>query len=169
MPNASGSALIPFYDQIGQLGLDLQYTVGAWLWKLEAIARETQADSFTAAIGGFEYTFYQVAATAADIGVLLELQYDGRGPLEPLTLAEHDIFAGFRLALNDVQDTALLAGLVYDVETSETFFNIEADRRIGDHHVIDLRARFFTNAAPSDRSYPVVNDDYLQIRIRRYF
>ena len=56
-PNQGGTRLIPFYEIINQIGLDLQYTRGAWLWKLEAIAREGQGDTFGAAIGGFEYTF----------------------------------------------------------------------------------------------------------------
>ena len=169
LPNANGSELIPFYDQIDQLGLDLQYTGDAWLWKLEAIARETQNDSFTAAVGGFEYTFYQVAESAADIGVLLELQYDGRDDGEPVTLADNDLFAGVRLALNDTQDTAVLAGVGYDLETSETYVNIEADRRLGENYVLELRARLFTSAEPTDTSYAIENDDYLQLQLSRYF
>jgi hypothetical protein len=149
LPNQDGSELTPFYDQIDQLGLDLQYTGDAWLWKLEAIARETQNDSFSAAVGGFEYTFYQVAESVADVGVLLELQYDGRDESEPVTLADNDLFAGIRLALNDTQDTAVLAGVGYDLETSETYVNIEAD--------------------PGDTSFAIEKDDYLQLQLSRYF
>jgi hypothetical protein len=141
LPNADASALIPFYDQIDQLGLDLQYTGDAWLWKLETIARETTNDSFGAAVGGFEYTFYQVVDSSADVGVLLELQYDGRDDSEPVTLADNDLFAGIRLALNDTQDTAVLIGTGYDLETSETYLNIEADRRLGTDYVLELRLR----------------------------
>jgi len=169
LPNADGDKLIPYYDQINQLGLDLQYTIDAWLWKLEAIARETQNDSFTAAVGGFEYTFYQVANSAADVGALLELQYDGRDEDEPLTLTDNDLFAGIRLALNDTQDTTMLTGMGYDLETSETYLNIEAERRLGEGTVLELRARFFTNADPDDRGYAIENDDYLQLQLSRYF
>jgi len=169
LPNADGSKLIPYYDQINQLGLDLQYTIDAWLWKLEAIARETQNDSFTAAVGGFEYTFYQVADSAADVGALLELQYDGRDEDEPLTLTDNDLFAGIRLALNDTQDTTMLTGMGYDLETSETYLNIEAERRLGEDTVLELRARFFTNTEPGDTGYAIENDDYLQLQLSRYF
>jgi hypothetical protein len=169
LPNADGSRLIPYYDQINQLGLDLQYTIDAWLWKLEAIARETQNDSFTAAVGGFEYTFYQVADSTADVGALLELQYDGRDEDEPLTLTDNDLFAGIRLALNDTQDTTMLTGMGYDLETSETYLNIEAERRLGEDSVLELRARFFTNADPDDTGYAIENDDYLQLQLSRYF
>ncbi|MDH3636199.1 MAG: hypothetical protein OES20_15985 [Gammaproteobacteria bacterium] len=169
LPNQDGSELTPFYDQIDQLGLDLQYTGDAWLWKLEAIARETQNDSFSAAVGGFEYTFYQVAESVADVGVLLELQYDGRDESEPVTLADNDLFAGIRLALNDTQDTAVLAGVGYDLETSETYVNIEADRRLEENYVFELRARIFTNAEPGDTSFAIEKDDYLQLQLSRYF
>ena len=168
-PNEDASVLIPFYAQIDQFGLDLQYTGDAWLWKLEAIARESSTDRFNAAVGGFEYTFYQVADSASDIGVILELQYDGRADSEPPTLADNDLFAGIRLALNDAQDSDLLAGVGYDLKTSETYVNVEAERRLGDDYVVELRARFFTNAEPGDTSYAIEKDDYLQLQLSRYF
>ncbi len=120
-------------------------------------------------MGGFEYTLFQVAESAADLGLLLELQYDDRAAGEPLTLADEDLFAGLRLALNDTQDTTLLAGVGYDLQTAETFINIEADRRFGENVVLDLRARWFTNADPADPSYPLASDDYLQLTLSRYF
>jgi hypothetical protein len=149
LPNEDGSALLPYYDQIEQFGVDLQYTRDAWLWKLEAIVRDGFADTFAAAVGGFEYTFYQVSDSTADIGVLLEYQYDGRGAEEAITIADNDVFVGARLALNDTQDTAVLAGVGYDVDTSEMFMNIEADRRIGEDYVVELRARFFYRCRPT--------------------
>jgi hypothetical protein len=169
LPSADATSLIPVYDQIDQFGLDLQYTGDAWLWKLESIVRDSKTDSFSAAVGGFEYTFYQVADAAADVGVLLELQYDGRADSEPLTLADNDLFAGIRLALNDSQDSAVLIGTGYDLETSETYLNIEAERRLGADYVLELRARFFTNAEPGDASYAIESDDYLQLQLSRYF
>lgn len=168
-PNTDGSALLPYYDQIDQLGIDLQYTRDAWLWKLEAIVRDGFAETYAAAVGGFEYTFYQISDSAADIGLLLEYQFDDRSELEPLTTADNDVFVGARLALNDTQDTAVLGGVGYDVETSETFLNIEAERRLGELYVLELRARFFSGAAPQDLTYALANDDYLQLQLSRYY
>ncbi len=110
-----------------------------------------------------------MADSAADIGALLELQYDGRDEDEPLTLADNDLFVGIRLALNDTQNTTVLTGMGYDLETSETYFNIEAERRLGEDTVLELRARIFTNANPGDTSYAIENDDYLQLQLSRYF
>jgi hypothetical protein len=131
--------------------------------------RDGFADTFAAAVGGFEYTFYQVNDSAADIGVLLEYQYDGRGAEEPITIADNDVFVGARLALNDTQDTAVLAGVGYDVDTSEMFMNIEADRRIGEDYVVELRARVFAGAGPRDLTYTLASDDYVQLQLSRYF
>jgi len=169
IPNTSGNALIPHYDQIEQFGLDLQYTGDAWLWKLEAITREGFSDTFNAAVGGFEYTFYQLGDSSADLGVLLEYQYDDRDQFEPVTLADDDIFAGIRLALNDSQNSTLLAGFTYDRDSGETFVNIEGERRLGEDYVLEMRAHVLTNTEPGDKSFALVDDDYLQLQLSRYF
>ncbi len=168
-PAADGQSLLPIYDQIDQIGLDLQYTTDAWLWKLEAIARDGATHSFAAAVGGFEYTLYQVGASSADIGLLLEYQYDGRNESEPVTIADNDVFAGTRLALNDVQDTAVLAGVSYDTDTGETFLNVEAERRFGEDWFGELRVRAFSGAKQGDSTYWLQKDDYVQLSVARYF
>ena len=169
LPASEGQSLVPIYDQINQVGVDLQYTADAWLWKLEAIARDGATHSFTAAVGGFEYTMYQVRESSADVGLLLEYQYDGRNEFEPVTIADNDVFAGARLALNDIQDTAVLAGFAYDTDTGETFLNIEAERRLGDGWFGELRVRVFSGAEQGDATYWLQEDDYVQFSIARYF
>ena len=167
--SSDGKSLIPHYDLIDQVGLDLQYTKEAWLWKLESIVRSGFQETFQAAVGGFEYTFYGVKESAADVGLLMEYQYDNRSSFEPPTLADNDLFVGTRLALNDAQDFALLAGVTYDTENSSTFVNIEAERRLGDDWVLGLRLRAITRSSPQDLSYAISNDDYAQIQFSRFF
>ena len=169
VPAADGQSLLPVYDQIDQLGVAVQYTKEAWLWKLEAIARDGVKQSFAAAVGGFEYTFYQVSESTIDVGLLLEYQYDGRNEFEPVTIADNDVFVGTRLAFNDVQDTAVLAGLSYDTDTGETFINIEAERRFGDNWFAELRVRAFNGAAQVDATTWLQKDDYVQLSLARYF
>jgi hypothetical protein len=169
LPDADGTALLPYYDQINQFGVDLQYTRDAWLWKLESIVRDGFDDTFVAAVGGFEYTLYQVGGSTADVGLLLEYQYDGRGEFEPVTIADNDVFAGARLALNDTQNTAVLAGAGYDVDTNEMFINVEAERRLGEDYVLELRARAFSGARQDKPTYTLARDDYLQLQLSRYF
>jgi len=169
VPATDGRSLLPVYDQIDQVGVDLQYTNEAWLWKLEAIARNGAIDSFTAAVGGFEYTVYQVLDSAADVGLLLEYQYDGRNELEPPTTADNDVFVAARLALNDVQDTAVLAGISVDTKTGETFVNVEAERRFGEDWFAELRIRAFSGAGAGDTTFWLQQDDYAELNIARHF
>ena len=169
LPNAAGDALLPFYAQMRQTGLELQYTKDAWLWKLEAIARDTRSDDFFAVVGGLEYTFYGVAENGADLGVLVEYLYDGRDDTSPPTAFDNDVFVGTRLAMNDAADTAVLAGFSTDVDTNELFFNVEAERRFGDSVVAELRLRLITNAEPGDATYAFARDDYLQLRLSWFY
>ena len=164
-----GDRLLPVYDQMTQFGVDVQYTAEAWLWKLEAIARDTRVDSFLAAVGGFEYTFYGVKNSSADVGLLLEYLYDGRNGLSPPTAADNDLFIGTRLALNDADDSSVLAGVAVDLDTQELFLNIEAERRFGDNLSVELQLRTFMNAESGDALFPVERDDYLQLRLSWYY
>jgi len=169
VPAADGQSLLPVYDQIDQFGVDVQYTREEWLWKLEAIAKDGYSESFVAAVGGFEYTLYQVGDSSADIGLLLEYQYDGRDEFEPVAINDNDVFVAARLALNDTQDTAVLAGFSYDTYTGETFVNIEAERRFGDDWFAELRVRAFSGAGQGDTTFWLQKDDYVQLSISRYF
>jgi len=166
---SDGEHLLPVYDQMTQFGVDLQYTHDAWLWKLETIYRDSRSDSFAAAVGGFEYTFYGVKDSAADVGILLEYLHDGRNANAPPTAFDNDLFIGSRLALNDTSDTSVLAGIAADLNTHELFLNIEAERRIGDNLSVELRLRAFMNAEPDDPLYTVERDDYLQVRLSWYY
>lgn len=74
------SRLIPQYDIINQTGLEVQYTGDNILLKLEAIGRDGQSSYRGGVVAGFEYTFYGVFDTDADIGVLGEGQYDSFNP-----------------------------------------------------------------------------------------
>ena len=169
VPAADGSALLPVYDLIDQVGIDLQYTKESWLWKLEAIVRDGATHTFAAAVGGFEYTIYQVTESGADLGILFEYLYDGRNEFEPVTIADNDVFIGARLAFNDVQDASVLAGMSHDVETGETYVSVKAERRFGDGWLARLRVRAFSGATQGDATHWLQRDDYVQVSVSRYF
>ena len=163
------SVFQPHYDLIDQSGLDAQLTTGAWLWKLEAIGRTGHGERFVASVAGLEYTFYQVAESAADIGVIAEYLYDGRGSAAPATLADHDAFVGARLTFNDEQDTSVLAGAIIDIETQETFLSFEAERRLSDYWKAELEARWSINVPDNGFFVGAENDDFLMLRMARFF
>ncbi len=169
IPSSDGLALVPFYHDITQLGVDVQYTKDAWLWKLEAIARDGLADDFFASVAGLEYTFYGINEGSSDLGIIFEYLYDDRGPTEPVTLFDDDVFIGARWALNDTQDTSLLAGVVHDINESEWFFNLEAERRIGERFVAEVRVRIFNGGSAKGQLQFFDREDYMQINLVGYF
>ncbi len=177
---AGGQTILPVYDKITQGGIDVQYTQDAWLWKFEAIVREGQGDVFFAGVGGFEYTIYQLFGSNFDLGLLAEYQYDGRdegfvlenfGPTtaSPITFANNDVFAGARLAFNDMQDTAILAGATVDADDQFLGVFIEAERRLGSSWTAELETRLFLNADPGNAAFPIRADDFMTFRLTRFF
>ena len=168
-PNSEGNALQPHYALISQFGVDVQYTRDAWLWKLEAIQRTGAGNSFSAVVGGFEYTLFQVAGGDADLGLLVELLYDGRSNDAPATPFDRDLFVGARWAWNDVQDTSLLAGLITDTNDGSRLFSIEGERRVGDNWKIEVEGRWFVDVAEDNTLNVFRQDSYLTARLTRYF
>jgi len=58
---------------------------------------------------------------------------------------------------------------VYDHKSGEQFFNVEAERRLGQSFSLSGRLRVINNADVDDILYSVKQDDYLQISLEKYF
>lgn len=161
--------LRPVYNQIEQTGLDLQATKEAWLWKLELINRKEKAESYTAATGGFEYTFNGVFEGTSDIGLVMEYSYDDRGLLAT-TPFEDDILLALRWTNNDENDTSVLAGVIADRDDSARLYSIEASRRIGESWTLSLEARLFSGINSNDAFLASLQqDDFVQLELAYYF
>lgn len=167
--NSGGSlVLAPFYPQMKQASIDLQATRGAWLYKFEGFGRHELGDDYAAMTGGLEYTFYGVFGSTGDLGIVAEYAYDTRG--QNLRNAyQDDAFLALRWAANDIATTSLLGGVVVDTETGATGMRFRGERRIGDDYRLSLEAYFFGNVPRQDLVYSIADDDYLQLRIARYF
>ena len=169
LPTKGFTELVANYSQMTQVGIDMQYTNEAWLWKFESIYRQTDSDNIFASVAGFEYTLYQINESAADLGLLLEYQHDDRNYLSAPTIADNDVFIASRYAFNDSQDTSILAGVVVDAENGTTFVNVEAERRIGDNLSAELRMRALNHVDEEDVAYGFANDDYVQLTLSWFF
>lgn len=172
VPNSTFTRLVPTYDLINQIGVDVQYTRDAWLWKFEGLWRAQHGDHFAAATAGFEYTLYQISASDADLGLLVEYSRDGRNddPADaPPTLFDDDLFFGARLTLNDVQSSELLAGFVVDRHDRSVQLSIEAERRLDNHWSLELESLWFLNSDDSDFIVVFRDDSYVTLRLSRYF
>ena len=159
------------------------------MWKVEALARSGHGEVFLASVAGFEYTLYQFAGTNFDLGLLAEYQYDGRDEglvieelvtangsaqtlavlAAPVTPADNDVFLGARLALNDTQSSAILVGGTIDSADQSIGMFVEAERRFGQNWTASLEARLFVNVDRDNILNAFRDDDFLNLRVTRYF
>ncbi len=165
---AGNSVFIPFYEQIGQTGLEVQRIIEVWLLKLELIHRIGQGESFEAWTTGFEYTFTGIFGSKSDLGVIGEWLYDTRDE-RATTPFENDMMVGVRLAVNDMDDSALLIGLIHDLDSASKVVSIEGNRRFGDHWKIEVEGSIIADPSPNQLLYAQREDDFLQISFAYYF
>ena len=159
-------ALRPLYETIQQVGLDLQGTFDAWLWKLEAIHRRGQGDAFFASAAGLEYTFFDISESGIDVGVVFEHLYDER---DDLVTTDNDLSLGMRVTLNDINSTDFLAAVVQDVDRNSRFFFVEASRRLGDAFKLSLNARGVDNVDEGDPLQSYERENFLQVELAYHF
>lgn len=161
-----------YYGQMEQFGVDIQATIGDWLYKFEGIHRDTKQESFWASQAGFEYSFIGVFETFADLGVLMEYSWDSRGEgslTENGAVFQNDLFLGTRLALNDAQSSELLVGISSDLDHSGTSFLFEGSRRFGDNITASLDIRLFQSSHITDQLYALKEDDHVQLSLAYYY
>lgn len=166
--NNAVPVLVPVYEQMDQIGFDGQATIENWLWKLELMWRDTSAEEYTAMQAGVEYTFYGVAESAVDLGVLAEYGWDERGENADASF-QKDLFIGSRVTLNDEASTEFLAGLGYDIDYQSYSLFAEASSRFGDNLKISLDARLFDAGDSQDPIVNIEQDDMVQLTADYYF
>jgi hypothetical protein len=169
IPNSDGSALYPVYNIINQEGLDVQATVGDWLWKLELISRDGFIDRrYTALTGGFEYTLVGILESQYDLGLLAEYLFDDRNK-DATTPFDNDMLLGGRFTFNDAQSTEILAGVIFDLDNDSQMSILEASRRLGDAWKLTVEARSFFNIEFNDALYNFRHEDHLHAELAWYF
>ncbi|WP_370978321.1 hypothetical protein [Agaribacterium sp. ZY112] len=161
--------LRPYYDLMQQLGVDVQATLGDWLLKLEAIARDDSQRDYGAFTAGFEYTMVGIAGSAVDLGLLSEVSRDSRNNQAP-TPAEKDIFFGGRFTFNDSASSDLLLGYSRGInEPSSYSVFAEGSRRFGNNWRTTLDARVFNGERPEDPIYQFKDDDYISLTLEFFY
>jgi hypothetical protein len=168
--SATGTVILtPYYEQITQWGLDLQFVRGPWQWKLEAITQDGEEGRYQATVGGFEYAWSDFAGSRMDLGLLAEYLYDGDPGTMPAPVFDDDLFLGLRLTFNDTRDSRLLLGAVVDRNHRSTALGIEGQRRLSRQWRIDLDSRLLFNVAEEDPLNFVARDSYVKLRLGYFF
>ena len=176
---ASEPALLQYYPQIRQFGLEVQWPLGSSLLKAEAIQRAGAPDligrdhDYFAAVVGVEYPLYAVAGSGIDITLLGEWSYDSRGPTatptrSPNTL-ENDIFFATRLAFNDVQGSELTTSVVADARRATRALALEFGRRITNEWSLRAEAVALLGVDPLDLHYEMRRDSFIDMSLTYNF
>lgn len=164
----NGVTLQPLYFQIEQMGIDLQATLESWLLKGEFIHQQGDLiESHIESVVGFEYSFYGVAETDVDVGVVAEHLWDERDGNPQLL--QNDLLLGLRFALNDEASSEALVGVLHDLDGDGMQLSLEASRRIGNSLKFSADAAVWIDTDEGDPLHAFRNEDYLQIELAYFF
>lgn len=159
------SMISPLYELIDQTGIEMQYLWGSLAIKAEVISRSGQEDRFTAATYGFEYTQVGILDTRIDLGWVIEANHDDRLESSPAVV-------GTRITLNDIADTQVLSGFIYNERSEELGFLLEASRRIGSCCSISIEGMYFDDTNEDNNQFKLFQffkeDDFLRIELIYY-
>ena len=171
---SSDAPWIPYYGQIRQFGVDAQLTTEGWLYKLEAIRREGarnllgREEDYHAFIVGLERSLYGLFGSGADLTVLAEWHYDDRGR-RATSVWDRDLFIAGFLALNDVQGTEFVAGILSDLRHDYRALNMELKRRLSDNWSMRLEAIASLSVDPRDLTYDGRRDGFVGVGLTYSF
>ena len=139
--------------------MEASYLIEGWALKLEAITRSGQGDRFTALTTGFEYTQTGILETSLDLGWIIELNHDDREEKSPFAI-------GTRFSFNDVDDSQILLGVLWNESTGETNLFVEGSKRIGVRTKLSIESIIFNGGKKIERSNINYNEfnpiDFLQ-------
>jgi hypothetical protein len=165
-PGAAGFPVVPYYDLIRQGAAELQFTSGAWLWKVEALARRGQGPYFTALTGGLEYQV-QSAWPGTGISLFAEYNRDTRRN-GTFNVLDNDLFAGARIAWSPPTDTEIEAGAFIDMVEGTLLGKTEARRRFRDVWLASAAGRYFSIEEDGILK-GFRRDHHLELELRRVF
>ena len=124
-------------------------------------------------MAGADHALYSIAGTNADLILLGEWSYDGRGPYatpsrSPNTL-ENDIFLGTRIALNDVQSTEFTVSFLADVSRATRALALEFARRISTRWSLRTEAVALLGVDEADLHYEMRHDSFIDMNLTYNF
>lgn len=166
--DSQDNVLSPYYEEIAQSAVDLQFVYGQWLWKAEGVYRISSKDRGTAAVCGFEYTLVKPLARVAGLGLIGEYVHDDR-QISDIAIYDDDIMIGLRIDLDDPETTEFLFGMVQDTERATTIFTVEAGRQLADSWKIEVQGALLAQIADSDPATFYQNDSFIRLEIKYFF
>lgn len=167
--NPASNSVVPFYYQYTQVGLDIQATLESWLLKAElTYSSGDEIDDHSAVVSGFEYSFYDIKESGADLGIVAEWMYDERGE-DSTDAFQNDVLIGLRLALNDEQSLEGLLGVITDLDEGGQLITLEASRRFGSNLKGSLQMTVFEDVENDTAFSGFDDEDNLQVELSYFF
>ncbi len=161
--------LQPIYGQITQAGIDAQATLDSWLLKFEGIFQSGDlTEDHIELVTGFEYSFFGIKDTDADLGIIAEYLFDDRDAGISQAF-QNDLLLGMRLALNDEDSTDALLGTIVDLDSQSLTFTFEASRRIGNSFKISANAVVWADTSEDPLLQLLSDEDYLELEVSWFF
>lgn len=191
--SAPSAVFSAYYEQMHQLGIELQYIYDAWAFKYESASRWQASGNYHNIVSGFEYTFSDIAASDIDVGLLMEYLWHNRDdisiekpslrvlssgeapekvpkvPSNYLSPFDNDIFLGMRFALNNINGSYFLAGVIIDADDQTTAASFEGSTRLVDNLNLSLNVYVFSNASKESAFYAFRKDDQIELKLQWYF
>ncbi|MCB1646851.1 MAG: SPOR domain-containing protein [Pseudomonadales bacterium] len=176
------AALLPVYDLIRQTGISARYAGDNWIWRLEAMARRGQGESFQAGVAGVERLLKGWVA-GQDLGVFLEYQHDGRDQLVRVP-GDDDLALGVKLYPSGSQRADGSVTWIWDRDTHELLTRINASMTLGDAWKLAIESAIFSQGTrpvtslpgyiytlqnPDDELGFYQDEDYIRVEVIRYF
>lgn len=190
--DATQGKILPYYPQVSQLGLEMQYLSEGWAWKFEGIVRDgmpennlpTPAGSlpvffdglslsvaqdrhYFATTAGFEYTQVGILDTRIDLGWVVEHLYDSRQEEASRAAFEHDVLLATRWAANDAASSTLLAGILFDYEYEDYSLSVEGNTRVLNNLTMAIEARVFS-PNEDNPTWGLRDDDIVKLTFSYY-
>tara|TARA_B100001063_G_scaffold22418_1_gene17087 strand:- start:163 stop:1311 length:1149 start_codon:yes stop_codon:yes gene_type:complete len=157
--------IVPFYERMRSVGLELQYTGESILYKLEGLTGAQGDENFNAAVLGAERTVYSILDTPWDMGLIVEYQYDDRVQAQ----IERLFVSGVRLTSNDEFDTSLLVLYTVDDDLSQSIFGLEASRRLRNGMTLGFNYLLYQSDEQQLPLYSLIDDSELSLTLGYYF
>lgn len=167
-PDAPDDVLIPFYEDLIQLGLDIQWVVADWLWKGEWAYREGYADHYVLGIGGFETPL--PLSIPGELRCIAEYAFDSRGKKPTAnTILDNDLFVGIRWNGMNAGGTEIRTGMLIDMDGGERVGIAQIQHRTGPRSLLKCNLSIFAGTCDRSLLHLVRKDDYLRVQWTRFF
>lgn len=160
---------VPYYQEIEQVGLELAYATGNWVWKFEGAQRFAQNEDYFLGVAGVEYRFNEAFGTPGALTVAAEYTYDDRSNLQPFTVFDDDIFASVRYDFNNRLATSITLSGLFDMGNGGDVYTLDISSRLTDSTQVSFSATQIDFGGFTDPLSLLTRDDYYELKFTYFF